>query len=154
MTDLELRDKALAYAISAGGTTAAIVKAATDFYAFLSTGNASPSTSKPSATDGAKASKDVAPAADTPAPTPSSDKPATPSDAPKSEEQQPQTSSAATSPSEPVTRTDVMKVMGQFIKLKGEPAALEVLGKFGAAKLSGVPEDKYGELVAAFEAEV
>lgn len=157
MDEYTLRDKALAYAIAAGGTTKNIVSAAADFYAFLSSGNVAPSTSKSSSASGASDAKADAPDTATPAPTPSSDKPATetaqpeqsPSDTPTGST----TTSTGTSPSE-VSRTDAMKAMGQFIALKGEADCVAILARFNASKFSEIDPAKYGELVAAFEAGV
>lgn len=151
MDEYTLRDKALAYAIAAGGTTKNIVSAAADFYAFLSSGNAAPSTSKSSSASGASDAKADAPAADTPAPTPSSDKPAT--ETAPTEQSPTEAGTPTTSPSE-VSRTDAMKAMGQFIALKGEADCVAILARFNASKFSEIDPAKYGELVAAFEAAV
>ena len=150
MDEYTLRDKALAYAIAAGGTTKNIISAAADFYAFLYSGNAAPSTSKSSSASGASDAKAAAPDTATPAPTPSSDKPATET-APT--EQPTEAGTPKTSHSE-VSRTDAMKAMGQFIALKGEADCVAILARFSASKFSEIDPAKYGELVAAFEAGV
>jgi hypothetical protein len=152
MTDFETRHSALAYAVQLGGTPTVVLKAATDFYAFLTTGNEPLSPSSKPATRGEKAEKASAPAADTPASTLISETPATETAA--TDVSPKETGTKTTSHSEPVTRTDAMRAMTQVVKLKGEAACAKALATLDAAKFSEVREDQYADLVAALEKEL
>ena len=58
---------------------------------------------------------------------------------------------AAETPAVPVTVNDCKDLILAIASKKGRAAAAELLGKFGAAKLSEVPASKYAELKAAAE---
>lgn len=51
----------------------------------------------------------------------------------------------------PVTREDVAAALTEFISSKGKAPAVELLGKFGAARVPDLNPDKYGEFIAALE---
>lgn len=66
---------------------------------------------------------------------------------------EPQPSTAATaSPTEPVDYKTAAEAVTKVSRAKGRPAAIEVLAKFGAAKLPDVKPEQFADVVAACNA--
>lgn len=145
--DYYTRSNACRLAVDSGAKD--VVKTATEIYAFLTAGNGSAEQSKP-APRGAKADKASAQEPAAGAAEPSSDKPAASTAATATTTSPSEAASGFAADGSEITKADLIAAATKFVSADGKSEAdlVEVFGRYGAAKLSGVDPADYAKVIA------